>query len=831
MFRKTPRLARPTPASSTTLLLCGLLVAGSVALAAPASAASPVAVDDSYTVTRGGTLNEAAPGVLANDSDPDVGDSLFATGLTVAPQHGTLTFGVNGSFTYVHDAGAATSDTFTYLVTDGHGGVDTANVTITVTTPNGAPVALGDSVTVAEGGTATTLTGGATSVLTNDTDPEGDVLTAVLVTGPTNGTLTLNANGTFGYTHHGSETTSDSFTYRTSDGTALSNVVPVTVTVTPVNDPPVAVGDAYSVAEDSVLTVTAANKVTLNDTDAESSALTAVLVSGPSHGTLTLNADGTFTYTPQAGYDGADSFTYRADDGSSSSNVATVSLTVTEVDDAPVAVGDSFIVAEGGTATTLTGGATSVLTNDTDPEGDVLTAVLVTGPTNGTLMLNANGTFGYTHDGSETTSDSFTYLASDETSSSNTVTVSVTVTPVNDAPVAVGDVYSVAEDSVLTVTAANKVTLNDTDAESSALTAVLVSGPSHGTLTLNADGTFTYTPQGGYDGADSFTYRADDGSDGSNVVTVTLTVTGVNDAPVAVGDAYSVAEDSVLTVTAADKVTLNDTDADGDALTTTVASAPVHGTLSLNPDGTFVYTPAADFHGTDSFTYVANDGQDDSVPGTVTITVADLDDAPTIGRIANRVIERNRRTGRLSFTVADDRTSATGLEVSATSSNARLVPASAIQLTGTAGRRQVSITPRRDRVGSTVITLTVTDGEGGRAQSRFTLTVRLGPPCTVSGTSGDDVLVGTPGRDVICGRAGNDVLRGLGGDDVVRGGTGDDRILGGAGDDVLRGFDGDDVIRGEVGDDRLFGGLGRDVLRGGAGHDRLVQDRPPGRVA
>ena len=152
-------------------------------------------------------------------------------------------------------------------------------------------------------------------------------------------------------------------------------------------------------------------------------------MTGPANGSLTLNGDGTFSYTHNGGETTSDSFSYRANDGTADGNIVTVSITVTPANDAPVAVADSATVAEGGTVTELSSAAFSVLANDTDAESDPLTAVLVTGPANGSLTLNGDGTFSYTHNGGETTSDSFSYRANDGTADGNIVTVSITVTP------------------------------------------------------------------------------------------------------------------------------------------------------------------------------------------------------------------------------------------------------------------------------------------------------------------------------------------------------------------------------------------------------------------
>jgi VCBS repeat-containing protein len=168
---------------------------------------------------------------------------------------------------------------------------------------------------------------------------------------------------------------------------------------------------------------------------------------------------------------------------------------------------------------------------------------------------------------------------------------------------------------------------NDSDADSEPLTAVLGSGPSHGTLVLNADGSFTYAPAPDFHGTDTFTYKANDGITDSNVTTVTITVKPINDAPVAEDDAYETDEDVPLSV-AAPGVLDNDSDVDGDLLTAVPDSGPSHGTLVLIADGSFTYAPDPDFYGTDTFTYQANDGTTDSNVATVTITVYQGNQSP-----------------------------------------------------------------------------------------------------------------------------------------------------------------------------------------------------------
>jgi VCBS repeat-containing protein len=376
---------------------------------------------------------------------------------------------------------------------------------------------------------------------------------------------------------------------------------------------PTANADTFSVLHDRTLTVAAAGVLGNDTSNPIGRALTAALVTGPLHGALTLNANGSFTYNPVAGYTGSDSFTYTANDGSLASSPATVTLSIT--DQAPTANADSYAVAKGNTLTVAVAG---VLANDTDADGDALTAAVVTGPANGSLTLNPNGSFTYTPNAGFVGTDTFTYRANDKARDSTPATVTVSVT--DPSPTANADSYAVLHDNVLTIASGAGVLANDTSNPAGhTLTAALVAGPAHGSLALNANGSFTYTPNAGFTGTDSFTYTANDGGFASAPATVALSVN--DQAPVANADIYKIGKGKTLTVAAAG-VLANDTDADGDALTARLVSGPANGSLTLNANGSFTYTPNAGFTGTDSFTYAANDKALDSSPATATINVA-----------------------------------------------------------------------------------------------------------------------------------------------------------------------------------------------------------------
>jgi hypothetical protein len=296
---------------------------------------------------------------------------------------------------------------------------------------------------------------------------------------------------------------------------AIVNPTGVSVHVETGNGSPLASDDNYSTPKGVQLNIGAPG-VLSNDTDPDADPLIAVLDAGPSNGLVTLNPDGSFTYTPDAGFAGADSFTYHANDGTENSNVATVNIDVLNA--SPVAVDDNYSTAKNVQLDIL---APGVLGNDSDPDGDPLIAIPNTDPSNGTLTLNADGSFTYTPNNGFQGTDSFTYVAYDGFAPSNLATVNIDV--INTAPVAGDDSY-VTDKNVQLVVTAPGVLGNDSDADGDALFAILVTNPTNGTLSFNDDGSFTYTPNTDYVGPDSFTYFAKDGLDSSNTATVNLTV-------------------------------------------------------------------------------------------------------------------------------------------------------------------------------------------------------------------------------------------------------------------------------------------------------------------
>jgi CshA-type fibril repeat protein len=642
----------------------------------------PVAVNDSATT------NEDAPvtiPVLANDSDVD-GDPLTVTSSSAG--NGTVTINPDGTISYTPNANFNGSDTISYTISDGNGGTATATVTVTVNPVNDAPVAVNDSVTTNEDVPVTI------PVLANDSDVDGDPLT---VTGASagNGTVTINPDGTITYTPNANFNGSDTISYTISDGNGGTATATVTVTVAPVNDAPVAVNDSATTNEDVPVTI----PVLANDSDVDGDPLT-VTGATAGNGTVSINPDGTITYTPNSDFNGTDTVSYTISDGKGGTSTATVTVTVNPVNDAPVAVNDNAITDEGSPVTI------PVLANDSDVDGDPLTVTNASAG-NGTVTINPDGTITYTPNAHFNGTDTISYTISDGNGGTDTATVTVTVGAINDAPVAVNDDTTTNEDVPVTI----PVLANDSDVDGDPLI-VTSATAGNGTVTINPDGTITYTPNANFNGSDTITYTVSDGKGGTSTATATVTVTPVNDAPIAVNDNATTNEDTPVTI----PVLANDGDVDGDPLTVTGASAP-HGTVAINPDGTITYTPNPDFNGTDTISYTISDGKGGTSTATVSVTVSPVNDAPAI-------VDDVAKTPRdepvtIPVLVNDSDVDGDPLTVTGATADSGTV---VVNPDGT-----ITYTPQLGFVGTATITYTVSDGKGGTTTGTATITVTEGP--------------------------------------------------------------------------------------------------------
>ncbi|CAA9379182.1 MAG: T1SS secreted agglutinin RTX [uncultured Pyrinomonadaceae bacterium] len=573
----------------------------------------PNAVNDVSSVNEDTTLNINAPGVLGNDTD--VENNPLTASLVSSTTNGTLNFNANGSFSYTPNQNFNGTDSFTYKASDGNSSSSAATVTITVTEVNDSPTAANDSKTTDED---TALVFSGSDLTANDSaGPANEsaqtlTLTMVISTANTNGIVSLN-NGQISYQPAANYNGAASFDYKVCDNGTTSgqsdpkcSIATVNVTVTAVNDVPAANGGSLSTNED-----TSSASFMLNGSDADNDSLTFEIVTAPVKGTYNQT---TGIYTPNANANGSDSFTFIAKDAVSQSPAATVSITINPVNDAPTAAGQSVSTDEDANKTITLSGS--------DVDGDALT-YNASQPSHGSVSCTGASCI-YTPTANYNGSDSFTFRTNDGQTDSQSATVSITVNPVSDPPTATAQSVTTDEDLAKAITLSG----SDPDGANTTLTYTIVAQPLHGTLS-GTGANRTYTPAANYYGADSFTFRVNDGEVDSAAATVSITVNAVNDAPTAAGNTYNTNEDTALNVAAAG-VLANDSDIENDSLTAILVSGPASGSLTLNANGSFAYTPSANFYGSDSFTYKANDGSLNSNTVTVTITVVPLNDAPVV---------------------------------------------------------------------------------------------------------------------------------------------------------------------------------------------------------
>ncbi len=387
-------------------------------------------------------------------------------------------------------------------------------------------------------------------------------------------------------------------TVEVSEFNEINNWITVPIFIEEPNEPPVATNTTFVTDEDTQL------DGILPATDPDGDPLTFTLTSEATSGTVLLTDDA-FTYIPDPDFNGGDSFMFEVFDGEFTVG-ATVSITVTPINDPPVVTVGPIVVGEDGSA------EGTVVASDVD-EGDTLTFSVTTPPANGLVSTidPETGIFTYTPNPNFNGEDTFSVSVGD-TVVVVTVTVSVSVTAVADAPVATDVNIATAEDTPA------GGTLAATDADGESLSYSIVTGSTNGTAVVSAGNAFSYTPDADFYGSDIFTFKANDGGLDSNTATVFISVTPTNDPPIAVDAAYEAFENTPLTGT----LVGYDIDA-GDTVSFSLGTDPTSGVVVVDPSGTFTYTPGPSFIGLDTFTFVVTDTSDASATATVTINVID----------------------------------------------------------------------------------------------------------------------------------------------------------------------------------------------------------------
>ena len=669
----------------------------------------PVAIDDVDATTEDMAVTVD---VLANDADPE-GDGLSVSAVFQGSNGSVVN---NGSdVTYDPDSDWHGTDAFTYTVADGDGGFDTATVTVTVSAEPDPPVAVDDTDSTAEDTPVTV------DVLANDSDVDLDSLSVSAVSQGSNGSVVSNGSDVT-YSPNLNWTGTDTFTYTVTDGNGGFDTAQVTATVAAQPDPPVAVADTDSTLEDTPVTV----DVLANDSDPDSDPLSVSAITQGANGSVTNNGTDV-TYDPDPDWNGIDTFTYTVTDGNGGFDSSTVTVTVDPVNDDPLAGTDTKTVGEDLSVTI------PVLDNDSDVDGDPLTITGVIDGSNGVVVNNGTNVT-YIPNPDWFGVDTFMYTISDGNGGSASADVTVTVDPVNDDPLGGPDSATTFEDTSVGV----EVLANDSDVDSSALTVTAVADGTNGTV--STDGvTVTYTPDPDWFGTDAFTYRVSDDLGGWGEATVTVTVTPVNDNPVAVDDVATTPRDTPVYVWVLD----NDTDVDPDTLAVSGFTHGANGTV-VNNSIKVTYTPAPGWTGTDTFTYTVSDGNGGFDTATVTVTVTAGPNRPPVAKDDTKTINEDTP---VTIAVLDNDSDPDGdvVTVSAVNQGAH----------GSVTKTATSVTyiPDKDWTGIDLFSYSITDGRGGTAAAAVVVTVR---PINDPPVAGDDSTSTQEGTSVVIPVLAND---------------------------------------------------------------------------
>lgn len=734
-----------------------------------------VSGDEDSQIT-GNVLSDNGNGA---DSDVDLDTlSVVAETITTA-QGGSVILLANGDFIYTPATNFNGSDSFSYTLQDGNGGSDTGLVTLNVNPIDDAPVLSNNGAATDENVSFTVTTA---MLSLSDVDTAASNRSFTLQSAPSQGTLQLNGvalavaavftqqdiiDGLISYTPDANANGTDSFDVIPSDGTTDLGTETFSITVASVNDAPAGTNDAVTTDEDSAVTI----DVLANDSDVDLDILSVDGVTQGANGSVSINPDDTLTYTPNANFNGVDSFTYIVSDNNGGNASVTVDVSVNAVNDAPVIENSAGSVDEDGVLSIT---ASMLDVSDLDNTAAEIVFTIESLAMNGTLYrdsiaLSANDTFtqqdvidgvlNFEPDADAFGEMSFDYSVSDGTAILSAQSFEITVNAVNDVPVAVSDSFSGDEDTAIT----GNVLANDSDIDGDTLSVVagIYTTAQGGSVDLAANGDFTYTPSAGYFGTDNFDYTIEDGNGGSDTGTVSLTINEV-------------------TAPATDGTSGNDLleGGTGDDVLNGYAGDDI---LAGGAGNDTIYGGA----GNDEYVY--SSGLD---------TIEDTGDNDT-----------------LSF--------APGIEAS--DINFIDTGSENVTLVLNSGTDAIEIVGQRGSDSSKYIeTLQFANGSTIDFADYKNWTFGTSGSDTSYEFSQGQVVYGGEGADTIFGFGGSHTLIGGAGDDhVVTSSSGNHKLFGGDGNDTLSTDDSsdDDWLEGGAGNDQMYAWAGNDTLIGGEGND------------
>ncbi|MEZ9300549.1 tandem-95 repeat protein [Vibrio splendidus] len=576
---------------------------------------APVAGNVAYSVDEDGSITLSQEQLLANASDVD-GDNLTAANLT-AGDNATVTANDDGSFTITPDADFNGDIDLSFDVSDGIETVQ-AGVDLTVNPVNDLPTAADQSFTVEEDGT---LTFTDADLLAGAADIDGDDLSIadVSYTG-SEGVFTDNGDGTYSFAPNENFNGDVNLGFTVSDGTEKVDAN-IDVTVTDINDAPVAGATSYQMNEDGTITLSP-EQLIANSSDVDGQvSLDSVSYSG-TDGILVQNEDGSVTFAPNENFNGDISLDVTVIDDDGATAETTAGIEVIAINDAPVVGNVAYSVDEDGS---ITLSQEQLLANASDVDGDDLTATNLSAGDNATVTANDDGSFTITPDADFNGDIDLSFDVSDgiETVQAG---VDLTVNPVNDLPTAADQSFTVEEDGTLTFTDADLLAgAADIDGDDLSIADVSYTG-AEGVFTDNGDGTYSFAPNENFNGDVNLGFTVTDGTEKVDA-NIDVTVTDVNDAPVAGSTSYQMNEDGTITISP-EQLIANSSDVDGEVSLESATYSGSNGTLVQNDNGSVTFTPNENFNGDISLDVVVTDDDGATVTTTAGIEVLAVNDGP-----------------------------------------------------------------------------------------------------------------------------------------------------------------------------------------------------------
>jgi hypothetical protein len=533
----------------------------------------------------------------------DVETTALTYSLQTQTSSGTFNLLSNGSYTFIPAANFNGTVSASYQACDASNACVSGIFTINVASVNDAPVAGNFNINLNEDQTS----GG---VVSGISDADNSTLVITITSGAQNGVFSLSNNGVYNYVPNSHYFGTETITYNVCDPLGLCATGSISIQIASVEDIPQVTGESLAVIEGNLLI----GNLSSNDSDGDGDLLNYTAFGVGQNGLLTLNVNGSFTYLPNSGFLGNESIGYMVCDENGNCASAVLSIDVLTSNTAPIATSGSFTIQEDETL------MSSLLPYVVDTEGGNFTFITLTAPSQGNIQWLNNGDFIFTPTPNFFGNDSFTYRVCDNGLLCAEAVVSLTILPINDAPVITTSTLYVNEDELLN----QNIGTNDFDIEGDAITYQLITNPNHGSALLNVDGMIMYTPLDDFNGIDFIEYEVCDVFGACTSSAITIQISPVNDPPFADPASFIIAEDEAN----AGNLELLVNHVDDEPLFYGMMLSPTSGQVVIQNNGSFTYTPNNNFFGTDQFTYLVCDPFGACDSATITVTVASVNDPP-----------------------------------------------------------------------------------------------------------------------------------------------------------------------------------------------------------